>query len=93
MMKIIGRLRIFRAPYAPTVAMSATATREEITSTSATLGFRVAPVILETPPTQSHIKYVTIERPSNNNGPDGYIDKKGEKYPGYLDLLLRIYLD
>ena len=92
MMKVIGRLRIFRASGAPCVAMSATATSDEVNATILNLGFRTAPVLLQASPAQHHIKFVTIKRPPNNNGPDGYVDIKGIEHPGYLALLNRIYL-
>ena len=56
MMKVISRLRIFRAAGAPCVAMSATATSEEVSSIISNLGLRTAPVILKASPTQKHIK-------------------------------------
>jgi superfamily II DNA helicase RecQ len=92
MMKIIGRLRIFRVTGAPCLAMSATATSEEVSATISNLGFRTVPVLLQASPTQQNIKLVKIKRPSNNNGPDGYIDKRGVKLPGFLAPLERIYL-
>ena len=92
MMKVISRLRIFRASGAPCVAMSATATSEEVSSTVKNLGLRTDPVLLQASPAQHHIKFVTIKRPPNNNGPDGYVDTSGVEHPGYLALLNRIYL-
>ena len=87
-----NRLRIFRAPGAPCLAMSATATSEEISATISNLGLRTAPVVLVASPTQHNIKIVKIKRPPNNNGPDGFTDKTGVKLPGYLDYLNRILL-
>lgn len=92
MMKVISRLRIFRAQGAPCVAMSATATSEEVSATIENLALRTPPVILKASPTQKNIKLVTIKRPPNNNGPDGYLDKNGLMHPGFLSLLERIYL-
>ena len=92
MMKVISRLRIFRASGAPCVAMSATGTCEEVSSIVKNLGLRTNPVLLQASPAQRHIKFVTIKRPANNNGTDGYIDIKGVEHPGYLSLLNRIYL-
>ena len=92
MMKVIGRLRIFRASGAPSVAMSATATSEEVSAIISNMGFRTVPVLLQASPTQENIKLVTVKRPPNNNGPDGCVNKNGVKFPGFLALLERIYL-
>ena len=92
MMKMISRLRIFRAPLAPCVAMSATATASEVTATISNFQFRIPPVILQTSPVQSNIKIASIRRPPNNLGADGLVDKNGQSHPGYIALLQRIYL-
>ena len=92
MMKVIGRLRIFRASGAPSLAMSATATSAEVSATISNLGFRNTPVLLHASPTQHNIKIVRVKRPPNNMGADGITDKNDVKLPGYLALLERIYL-
>ena len=92
MMKVIGRLRIFRTSGAPSLAMSATATSEEVTATISNLGFRNTPILLHASPTQQNIKLVKLKRPPNNMGADGYTNKIGVKLPGFLALLERIYL-
>ena len=88
-----GRMRIFATPGSPTVAMSATATEKEISSMVSNLGLRNAPVILKASPIQNHIKFVTLQRPSNNCGSFGRMDKEGKDHPGLVALLKRIYLD
>ena len=92
MMTMIRRLRVFRAPGAPTVCMSATATTKEVSEIIASLSFQTPPVELIASPNQPNIKVVTIQRPPNNHGPDGFTDKKGVENPGFLALLERIYL-
>ena len=92
MMSNTGRLRIFRAPGAPCVAMSATATSQEVSETISNLGLRETPVLLHASPTRNNIKFVRLKRPPNYNGADGYTDKQGVKLPGYLQVLERIYL-
>lgn len=93
MAKIIGRLRIYRSPGSPTVAMTATASDSEICSIISNLGFRTAPIILKSSPVQHNLKFVTIRRPPNVAGGDGYEGEHGDWHPGYLTLLRRIYLD
>ena len=92
MMKVNSRLRIFRCPGAPCVAMSATATEDEIEATISNLGLRTKPVLLQASPTQQNIKFVTMTRPPNNYGADGYVDKDGTYKPGYMSILEEIYL-
>ena len=92
MSKIISRLRIYRSSGAPTIAMTATASEKEIRATINNLGFRTDPVILTSSPIQSNLKFVTLRRPSNVAGADGYEDEDGLLHPGYLTLLKRIYL-
>ena len=72
--------------------MSATSTDAEVSATISNLGFRTPPVLLQASPIQQNIKLVTIKRPPNNNGPDGFTDQKGVFHPGYLSLIERIYL-
>ena len=38
------------------------------------------------------MKFTVVRRPSNNYGLDGYVDKKGSRKPGLMDLLERVYL-
>ena len=93
MKTLAGRMRIFAEPGSPTVAMTATATTLEISSMIKNLGLRTKPVILRASPVQSHIKFVTLSRPSNNCGSFGRVDKDGNEHPGMIDLLKRVYLD
>ena len=92
MMKVNSRLRIFRSPGAPCIAMSATATKDEVSATILNMGFRTKPVLLQTSPTQQNIKFVTMKRPPNFYGADGCVDRNGTHHPGYLSVLEQIYL-
>ena len=93
MMKVTSRLRIYRAPGSPCIAMSATATPAEIASTITNLGFRTNPIVLTASPVQANLKFVTLKRSPNIYGADGFEDKNGVWHPGYLALLRRLYLD
>ena len=84
---------IYRAPGSPCIAMSATATSTEIASTITNLGFRTNPIVLTASPVQANLKFVTLKRSPNIYGADGFEDKNGVWYPGYLALLRRLYLD
>ena len=92
MLKVTSRLRIYRAPGSPVVAMSATATPSEISATIKNLGLRSEPVVLKSSPVQSHMKFISLRRPPNTHGPDGFEDAKGVLHPGYLAYLDRLYL-
>ena len=92
MMKVISRLRIYRASGAPSIAMSATATSSEVSNTISNLGFRTAPIVLKSSPVQGNLKFVSLKRPPNTYGADGFEDQKGIWHPGYLALLERLYL-
>lgn len=93
MMKGSAGLRLYGIKNCPTLAMTATATSDEINQVVIALGLRSQPVILSSSPIQSHIKICAVRRPSNNFGLDGTINKHGEKSPGLMDLLGRVYLD
>ena len=92
MKTVTGRLRIFSVSGAPTIAMSATVTDSEVKAIIENLGLRAEPVILRASPIQDHVKYVTVKRPSNICGLDGFEDKHGKEKPGLICLLNRIYL-
>ena len=92
MKSVIGRMRIFSMPGAPTIAMSATATDTEVEAMVKNLGLREKPVVLRASPIQDHIKFSVVRRPSNSCGIDGRVDKLGNFQPGLVELLDRIYL-
>ena len=92
MMKGSAGLRLYGIKNCPSLAMTATATQNEIKEVVAALGLRNPPVILTSSPIQSHIKFSMIRRPSNNFGLDGTTNKRGDKNPGLMDLLQRIFL-
>ena len=93
MMKGSAGLRLYGVKDCPTLAMTATATTEEINEVVTALGLRSRPVILSSSPVQSHIKISAVRRPSNNFGLDGSTNMKGERNPGLMDLLRRVYID
>ena len=72
--------------------MSATATSQEVSTTITNLGFRTKPIVLVASPTQQNIKFVTMRRPPNNCGPDGFVDKNGIHHHGYMSDLEELYL-
>ena len=92
MQSVTAGMRIFSAPDAPTVAMSATATEQEVEAIIKNLGIRTKPKILRASPIQDHIRYELVRRPSNFCGMDGEVDKKGNFQAGLIALLDRIYL-
>ena len=92
MQTIAARMRIFAVPGAPTVAMSATATEEEVEAIVKNLGLRGKPIILRASPIQEHFKFEVVRRPSNFCGMDGEIDGTGNFREGLNGLLDRIYL-
>ena len=63
-----GRIRIFAIKNSPALAMSATATEEDVKSLIKVLGLRDEPVVLKASPIQNHIKFCLIKRPPNING-------------------------
>ena len=85
-------LRLFGIKNCPCVAMTATATKNDIKEVVSALGLRVPPLVLSTSPVLPHIKFSILRRPSNNYGLDGYVTKDGKFQPGLMDLLLRVYL-
>ena len=92
MKNIIGRFRIFSVPTSPTVALTATATEEEVEGIKENVGLRGNTVVLRASPILNHIKYVKVRRPPNHCGGDGWTDQAGDFHPGLLALLDRIYL-
>ena len=92
MMKGSTGLRLYGVKDCPTLAMTATATKEEIDEVVTAMGLRVLPVILTSDPIQPHIKYSVVRRPSNNFGLDGTTNKNGDRKPGLMDLLQLVFL-
>ena len=92
MMKMSTGLRLYGVRNCPSIAMTATATENEIGEVVKALGLREKPVILTSSPVQAHIKFSIIRRPSNNFGLEGTIKKNGSRNPGLFDLLDRVYL-
>ena len=92
MMKMSTGLRLYGIQNCPSIAMTATATENEIGEVVKALGLREKPVILTSSPVQAHIKFSIIRRPSNNFGLEGTVKKNGNRNPGLFDLLDRVYL-
>ena len=88
-----GRLRVFLRKGAPTGALSATATQDDVSMTIQILGLKSEPVLLAENPLQSHFKFVMLHRQSDNYGFDGYMDLNRNYHPGLLDQLKLIYID
>ena len=93
MMRRSTGLRLYGVKNCPSIAMTATATKQEIDEVVKALGLRAPPVILTSRPVQSHIKFSILRRPSNNFGMEETVNKKGVFNPGLFDLLDRIYLN
>ena len=92
MMRISTGLRLYGIQNCPSIAMTATATNDEIKDVVKALGLRVPPVVLVASPIQAHMKFDMIRRPSNNFGLEGTVTRSGVKNPGLLDLLKRVFL-
>ena len=91
-MQLSTGLRLYGIKDCPSLAMTATCTSEEIAQVSKALGLRIPPVILTSTPVQSHLKFSVVRRPSNNYGLDGIVLASGERKPGLMDLLMRVYM-
>ena len=93
MLKGSASLRLYGVKDCPTLAMTATVTKNELKDLVSAFGFRKPPRILASSPIQDHIKFSILRRPSNNYGYDGHTNMKGVTAPGLMDLLKRIYLN
>ena len=85
-------IRLYGIEGCPCVAMTATATSEEIKDVIIALGLRKSPVVLKTSPILPHMKFSILKRPSNNFGLDGTENVHGKRVPGLMDLLSRVFL-
>ena len=92
MMKSSTGLRVYGVKGCPSIAMTATASNDEVKEVISALGLRTPPVILTSSPIQAHIKFSVLRRPASNHGIDGSTTKDGVWSPGLMDLLMRIYL-
>ena len=89
-----GQLRAKAVRSAPCLAMSATATTEEIEELKIDLGLRSSnTVVLRSDPVQSQFNYIRVERPANLHGSFGSENAAGEFQPGLLDVMNRLFLD
>ena len=89
-----GQLRSKAVKGAPFLAMSATATLEEVEELQANTGLRSCnTVVLRSDPVQGHFNYVKVQRPPNLHGSFGSENSAGEPQPGLIHLLNRLILD
>ena len=88
-----ARLRVFLRKRAPTGALSATAAQADVDMVVGILGLKGEPVVLAQSPLQSQHKFILLQRPSDNYGFEGYLDKNNKFHPGLMDQLRVIYID
>ena len=89
MMKGSTVFRLYGVKNCPTLAMTATATSNEIQEVISAMGLRTLNTILSSNPIQAHIKFSMVRRPSNNFGLDGtkhYLEdlKHGRKPKNFI---------
>ena len=94
MKTVPGSLRGKAVRSAPCLAMSATATAEEIEELKVDLGLRSGnTVVLRSDPVQSQFMYMKVQRPPNVHGSFGSENSAGEFQPGLVDIMNRLFLD
>ena len=94
MKTVPGQLRGKAVRSSPCLAMSATATSEEIEELKVDLGLRSSnTIILRSDPVQSQFNYVRVQRPANIHGSYGSENSAGESQPGLVDIMNRVFLD
>ena len=92
-MKLVpGQLRGRTVRGSPTLAMTATATQNEISEIKRSMGLREEnTVIFEANPVQKNFKLMKIQRPANIYGTFG-VEKNNVNHPGLLQTLEVIFL-
>ena len=94
MKTVPGHLRGKARRSAPCLAMSATATSDEIEELKADLGLRSSnTVVLKADPIQSQFNFMKVQRPANIHGSYGSENKNGEFQPGLVDTMNGLFLD
>ena len=94
MKTVPGLLRGKAIRKAPFLAMSATATSEEIDELKHDMGLRDSnTVILRADPIQNQYMFVRVKRPANIYGSYGSENSHGELKPGLIDTLDKLFLD
>ena len=94
MKTVPGSLRGKAVRSAPCLAMSATATAEEVEELKADLGLRSGnTVVLRADPVQSQFMYMRVQRPPNIHSSFGSENAAGEFQPGLVDIMNRLFLD
>jgi hypothetical protein len=94
MKTVPGHLRGKCVKKSPTLAMSATATEQEIEELKVDLGLRSTnTVILKADPIQSQFNYIRVQRPGNIHGCYGSENSVGELQPGLIHTINEIFLD
>ena len=94
MKTVPGQLRGKAIKGAPCLAMSATATTQEIEELKVNLGLRSSnTVVLRSDPVQSQFNYVRVQRPPNIHGSYGSENSEGDFQPGLIHIMNRLFLD
>ena len=94
MKTVPGQLRGKTLRGAPCLAMSATATLQEIEELKVNLGLRPGnTVILRSDPVQTQFNYVKVQRPPNIYGSFGSESMDGTVKPGLVHLMNRLFFD
>ena len=94
MKSLCGLLQIFAVDGAPSLCMTATATKGDLKEMKDCLGFRDEEiVVLRASPVQEHVKFQTVRRPPNGVGYDGDFSSSGSFKPGLGHLLNIIYIE
>ena len=94
MLTVPGMLRGQMVRKAPTLCMTATATKAEVKELKEMMGFREQDtVVLSADPVQSQFNIVRVERPPNMRGTSGIQDIEGDLKPGLGQLMRRLFFD
>ena len=94
MKTVPGHLRGKGVKKSPTLAMSATATDQEIEELKVDLGLRPNnTVILKADPIQNQFNYIRVQRPGNIQGCYGSENSAGEIQPGLIHTMNELFLD
>lgn len=94
MKSLCGLLQIFAVDGAPSLCMTATATKSDMKEMKECLGFRDDEiVVLRASPVQEHVKFQTVRRPPNGVGYDGDFSSSGSFKAGLGHLLNIIYIE
>ena len=94
MKSLCGLLQIFAVDGAPTLAMTATASKNEEKEMKDCIGFKDVEIeVLRASPVHDHMRFQAVRRPPNQVGFDGEFSAAGGFRPGLGHLLSLIYLE